>query len=55
MVIFKVNYKLSLSDKAMDFEKSLTYNILQTKKEKPKIIFYFTVMVLINVKYTYLS
>lgn len=39
----------------MDFEKSLTYNIFQTKKEKSKIIFYFTVMVLINVKYTYLS
>lgn len=55
MVIFKVNYKLNLSDKAKDFEKSLTYNILQTKKEKPKIIFYFTVFVLINVKYTYLS
>lgn len=55
MVIFKVNYKLSLSEKAMDFEKSLTYNIPQTKKEKPKIILYFTVFVLINVKYTYLS
>lgn len=46
MVIFKVNYKLNLSDKAMDFEKSLTYNVLQTKKDKLKIIFYFTVFVL---------
>lgn len=36
MVIFKVNYKLSLSDKAMDFEKSLTYNIFQTKKRSLK-------------------